>query len=65
MLRSKILICADCGYISRHWNGKINLFMADFDGTDNCPKCKGVMKVKPYEMGHTVGNSVQNKGETE
>lgn len=40
----KILMCESCGYISRHWNGKINLFVADFVGEDDCPNCGRVMR---------------------
>lgn len=43
-------MCDTCGYISRHWNGKVNLLVADFDGEDTCPKCGSVMRAKPYDM---------------
>lgn len=45
----KMLRCDSCGYVSRKWNGKINLFVADFDGEDDCPKCGGVMRAALYD----------------
>lgn len=50
-LGCKMLRCDSCGYVSRHWNGKINLFVADFDGTDDCPKCGGTMRAALYDGG--------------
>ena len=49
MNECKILKCDTCGYVSRHWNGKVNLFVPDFDGTDDCPKCGGVMMARLYD----------------